>query len=88
MMTTDNDPKELHCWTDGTTTVSAYSAEDAVAVLYTECGEEDPAAPFALVPDDKVIRVRSDEPDGPEMVEKTAREWANEGRGPVCSTEW
>lgn len=84
------DERQLHCFTNGTDTVSAYSVEDALPLIvyeydartYVSDGEID------QVPDDEVIAVHSDDPSDLPVVSKTAREWASQGRGLVCSTEW
>lgn len=82
--------KTLCLWTDRVMTVCAYGAEDALAVAYTELGEQAPddADVWTRVPDDDVVTVHSDDPGEPPTVTKTAREWAAEGRGVVCSTDW
>lgn len=109
------DERQLHCFTNGTDTVSAYSVEDAHAWFVTEydTAPED-MGELVPVPDDKVLTIAQE--DVPLFSEcecatwvwvnicktihghhpdcriasprKTAREWAAEGRGLVCSTEW
>jgi len=108
--------RQLHCYTNGTDTVSAYSIEDAREwyVAEYDTAPED-IGDLTQVPDDKVLTIAQE--DVPPFSEcecatwarmemhrqtmnghhcdcpvghpsKTAREWASEGRGFVCSTEW
>lgn len=111
------DERQLHCYTNGTDTVSAYSVEDALGWLFSEGGydrHDDDIDDPVQVPDDEVLTIAQEDvlpfsececatwthmkmhrlsinghhPDcriaNPS---KTAREWASEGRGLVCSTE-
>lgn len=110
------DERQLHCCTNGTDTVSAYSVEDARNWFVTEYGTApDDIDELVQVPDDKVLTIAQE--DAPPFSEcecatwarmemhrlsinghhadcrigsprKTAREWASQGRGLVCSTEW
>lgn len=76
----------LRCWTNGTDTVSATSAEEARRIAGKYVGEDhmelDPMVP---VEDSKVIEV-FDEDQG-SLISKTAGEWAAAGEGLICSTE-
>lgn len=111
------DERQLHCYANGTDTVSAYSVEDALSWLFSEGGydrDDDDIDDPVQVPDDKVLTIAQE--DVPPFSEcecatwarmsvrgsinghhpsceianprKTAREWASQGRGLVCSTEW
>lgn len=110
------DERQLHCYTNGTDTVSAYSVEDAREWYVTDYDTApDDIGDLVQVPDDKVLTIAQE--DAPLFSEcecatwarmemhrlsinghhpsceianprKTAREWASQGRGLVCSTEW
>ena len=66
---------DLHCWTNGTDTVSARDAEDAAKVIAEHTGEDvADCGVFELVPDGKLIAVWDE--DAEESTKCVCREWA------------
>ena len=71
--------------------VVAESPEDAATVMSDETGERMPGPDYPgewkQVSDDKKMRISLDAGAEPEQT-KTCAEWAAQGRGCLCSTNW